>query len=94
MTCTFSEKENEDVLRWLMKKFPQFTPHRVPALAGRESRLADFPCYRLWPYEEGAGAFTAILRNTDEETLAGAIDLEAAHVVWRSGVLDRETASE
>jgi 16S rRNA C967 or C1407 C5-methylase (RsmB/RsmF family) len=86
MTCTFSEKENEDILRWLLKRFPRFAPQPVPLLAGRESPLADFPCYRLWPHEgEGAGAFTAILRNTDASSEAEEIDLDAVHVLWSSG---------
>jgi 16S rRNA C967 or C1407 C5-methylase (RsmB/RsmF family) len=95
MTCTYSEKENEDVLRWLEKKFPHLAPQPVAALAGRESRLADFPCYRLWPQDgEGAGAFTSILRNTDEQTSSGEIDLDLVNVLWECSGSKRETASE
>jgi 16S rRNA C967 or C1407 C5-methylase (RsmB/RsmF family) len=99
MTCTYSEKENEDVVRWLHKRFPQLTPQSVAALAGRESKLAEFPCYRLWPHEEGAGAFAAILRNSDEQGPRREIELDAAPAVWRSEKWDREpsdreTASE
>ena len=68
MTCTYSQKENEDVLRWFVRKFPHFAPAAVPALAGCESHLADFPCYRLWPQDGlGAGAFTSLLRNESGE---------------------------
>jgi 16S rRNA C967 or C1407 C5-methylase (RsmB/RsmF family) len=85
MTCTYSEKENEDVLRWLIKRFPQFVPQPAAPLQGNESVRADFPCYRLWPHTgEGAGGFTAILKNTDDALSAGTIDVDAAHVVWRS----------
>jgi 16S rRNA C967 or C1407 C5-methylase (RsmB/RsmF family) len=95
MTCTYSAKENEDVLRWLVKKFPQFVPQSVAALTGRESRLAEFPCYRLWPQDgEGAGAFTSILRNTDRETSPRELDLGLVHALWRSRDSARETASE
>jgi 16S rRNA C967 or C1407 C5-methylase (RsmB/RsmF family) len=67
MTCTFSPEENEQVGEWLLKKFPQFEPVVVPALAEHESTLADFPCYRLWPQSGvGAGGFTALFRNTNE----------------------------
>jgi 16S rRNA C967 or C1407 C5-methylase (RsmB/RsmF family) len=60
MTCTYAEKENEDVLRWFFKRFAHFHPQPVSALAGNESHLTDFPCYRLWPQNgEGAGLHLA-----------------------------------
>ncbi len=84
MTCTYAQKENEDVLRWFLKRFPQFRPQSVPVLKGRESRFADFPCYRLWPHQgEGAGAFTSLLRNEDEQP-PGEIDLNQVKVLWSS----------
>ena len=64
MTCTFSIEENEQVVAWLVKTFPQFEAVAVPALASHASSLASFPCYRLWPQSRlGAGGFTALLRN-------------------------------
>ncbi len=82
MTCTYSEKENEDVLRWFLKRFPRFTPQPVAALHGHESRRVDFPCYRLWPQNgQGAGAFTSLLRNEVDHPL-GTIDLNDALVLW------------
>ena len=67
LTCTYSAKENEDNVRWLLAKQPQFQPQAVAELAGFQSHLADFPCYRLWPQQGiGAGGFAALLRNTEE----------------------------
>lgn len=67
MTCTFSPEENEQVCAWLMQKFPQFEPVAVLHLAAHQSPLAEFSCYRLWPQSGlGAGAFTALFRNTAE----------------------------
>ncbi|MFQ4135273.1 RsmB/NOP family class I SAM-dependent RNA methyltransferase [Nodosilinea sp. PGN35] len=64
MTCTFSPEENEQVVAWLLKKFPQFEAIAVPILANYASALAAFPCYRLWPQSGlGAGSFTALLHN-------------------------------
>jgi 16S rRNA C967 or C1407 C5-methylase (RsmB/RsmF family) len=84
MTCTYSEKENEGVLRWLLKQLPHFKPREVPALVGRESRLADFPCYRLFPQSgEGAGAFATLLRNEKSDAAPHGKSREIA-VVWRS----------
>ncbi|MBW4485193.1 MAG: RsmB/NOP family class I SAM-dependent RNA methyltransferase [Tildeniella torsiva UHER 1998/13D] len=69
MTCTFSLEENEQVVEWLIKKFPQFEAVEVPALADHASPLAAFPCYRLWPQSGlGAGGFTALLHNKATST--------------------------
>jgi 16S rRNA C967 or C1407 C5-methylase (RsmB/RsmF family) len=85
MTCTYSEKENEDVLRWLFRRFPHFRPQAVSPLAGYESALADFPCYRLWPQKgEGAGAFTSLLRNEDDGQDASTPDLSRMKTLWSS----------
>ncbi|MEA5450506.1 RsmB/NOP family class I SAM-dependent RNA methyltransferase [Leptolyngbya sp. CCNP1308] len=69
MTCTFSPAENEQVVEWLIKKFPQFEAVDVPVLADHASPLATFPCYRLWPQSGlGAGGFTALLHNRATST--------------------------
>lgn len=47
MTCTFAEEENEQVGRWLLRKFPQFKPQMVPHLEQYQSHLSDLPSYRL-----------------------------------------------
>nr|WP_199305821.1 RsmB/NOP family class I SAM-dependent RNA methyltransferase [Pseudanabaena sp. FACHB-2040] len=71
MTCTFSPEENEQVCEWFLSKFPQFKPVAVSSLASYQSHLANWPCYRLWPQSGlGAGAFTALFRNTGVEPLA------------------------
>ena len=67
MTCTYSRKENEKVVEWLVKKFPEVSAVETPLLESYQSHLADFPCYRLWPHKgEGAGAFTCLLRKEGE----------------------------
>ncbi|NJL47420.1 MAG: RsmB/NOP family class I SAM-dependent RNA methyltransferase [Leptolyngbyaceae cyanobacterium SM2_5_2] len=64
MTCTFSPEENEQVVAWFLKTFPQFEPVTVPLLQGYASSLTDFPCYRLWPQSGiGAGGFTSLFQN-------------------------------
>lgn len=65
MTCTFSRKENEKVVSWLVEEYPDFEPVEVEALSSHRSRFAEFPCYRLFPHEGlGAGAFTCLLRRS------------------------------
>ena len=64
MTCTFSPEENEEVVSWFLSKFPGWAAVAVCALAGCESLLAPFPCYRDWPHRgPGSGGFTALLRR-------------------------------
>lgn len=84
ITCTYSLKENENNVRWLLKKHPQFQPITVPELHVFQSHLADIPCYRLWPQDGiGAGGFAAIVQNHEEGT-DRPIELSSLPVVWRS----------
>ena len=65
MTCTYSREENEGVVEWFLKRFPEFESVAVPALEAHRSALSDSYCYRLFPYEGfGAGGFTSLLRRT------------------------------
>jgi 16S rRNA C967 or C1407 C5-methylase (RsmB/RsmF family) len=84
LTCTYSMKENEEVVRWFLKKFPMFAPQKVDALAGHESCYCEFPCYRLWPHDgEGAGGFAAILKNHDTANCQG-VNRGDVQVLWQS----------
>lgn len=63
-TCTYAPEENEQVCAWLLKKFPEFAPVKVPTLQAYQSSLTELPCYRLWPQSGlGAGAFTMLLQR-------------------------------
>ena len=67
MTCAYSPEENEQVIEWLLSRFPQFQPIAIPQLAAYQSHLADLPCYRLFPQSRlGAGSFTTLLKNMAE----------------------------
>jgi len=83
MTCTFSPEENEEIVKWFLKKFPNFVPVEVDLLSKYRSHLADFACYRLWPQSgKGAGSFTALLRNTEQgERLDLPVDYKP---VWKN----------
>lgn len=84
ITCTYSLKENENNVRWLLEKNHAFEPICVTELRAFQSHLADIPCYRLWPQDGvGAGGFAAIVRNRQEGG-GRAIDLSTLPVVWRS----------
>ncbi|MEB3295270.1 MAG: RsmB/NOP family class I SAM-dependent RNA methyltransferase [Synechococcales bacterium] len=65
MTCTYAREENEQVIEWLLERFPEFQPIAIAPLQVYQSQLAEFPCYRMFPQDRlGAGAFTVVLRNT------------------------------
>jgi 16S rRNA C967 or C1407 C5-methylase (RsmB/RsmF family) len=78
MTCTYAPEENEQVIQWLLKKFPEFQPVRVEPLAAHQSPLTELPCYRLWPqHGVGAGAFTVLLQKGEAVAESIAVDLTA-----------------
>lgn len=82
MTCTFSIQENESVIEWLLKKFPEFMAIEIPALAEFRSHLTEQPAYRLWPQSGlGAGAFVCLLLKSGE-VQAQPIDLDSIYKVW------------
>lgn len=84
ITCTYASKENEANLRWLLKGHPEMRATHVPVLAEFQSKLAEIPCYRLWPQAEmGAGAFAALLRN-ESEGESGACRVDRLPIVWRT----------
>ncbi|WP_309709277.1 RsmB/NOP family class I SAM-dependent RNA methyltransferase [Armatimonas sp.] len=63
-TCTYAREENEDVIAWLLARFPELTVQELPTHAAHRSPHADFPCYRLWPDAGyGAGGFVALLQS-------------------------------
>ena len=83
-TCTFSIKENEKVLEWAMKTFPELSTVEVPVLAKHHSTYSDLHCYRLWPQDGyGAGAFTALLKNNSEGQ-SRPLESEKLRSVWAS----------
>lgn len=84
-TCTYTKKENENVVAWLLEQFDFLEAVPVPHLENHRSTHSDFPSYRLFPHEGvGAGGFACLLRHTGEppehwtsvESLTGS---------WRSG---------
>lgn len=84
MTCTYSIEENEKICEWLMERFPQFELVPIPHLAGCQSHLTTMPCYRMWPQDHlGAGAFTALFKNT-QEGVANQLDLADLKAVYLS----------
>jgi 16S rRNA C967 or C1407 C5-methylase (RsmB/RsmF family) len=81
MTCTYSVEENEEVIQWLMKRFPAFTPVEIPRLASIRSHVSEFPSYRILPQTGiGAGGFAALLRNEAAPAECGSF--ETVRAIW------------
>lgn len=78
-TCTFSPEEDEAVIAYFLRAFPQFAlidpPRFAGFAAGRPSwvdpSLADDKlqkCLRLWPHQfPGEGHFVAVMQRVDDE---------------------------
>ena len=83
-TCTFSKAENEGVIEWFLKKFPEFECCPVASLAAHRSALTEAHCYRLFPFEGyGAGGFTCLLKRTAQAARETLPDLRP-HIEWKS----------
>ena len=86
MTCAYSVEENEQVVTWFLRRFPQFNACAVPHLASYQSHLSDLPCYRMWPQQRlGAGAFTILFQNTED----GLLQPVSSEFLYRNSLLIR-----
>ncbi|MDX2064442.1 MAG: RsmB/NOP family class I SAM-dependent RNA methyltransferase [Fimbriimonadaceae bacterium] len=84
MTCTFSRKENERIVQWLLEEHSELEAVEVPHLAAHRSPYADVPCYRLFPHSGlGAGAFTALLRRKGDR--AELPEFDEMPTIWSYG---------
>ncbi len=87
LTCTYSRAENEKVVEWLIKRFPNFKPTEISAAPPFHSHLAEFPCYRIWPHQGvGQGGFLCLLENTQgaSEQKPSQDEALAFKPVWQS----------
>jgi 16S rRNA C967 or C1407 C5-methylase (RsmB/RsmF family) len=83
MTCTYTAKENERVVEWLARTYPEMEAVEFPAMARFRSSLSDLPCYRLFPQQGlGAGAFACLLRRAGEPAELKQLNLTPT---WRYG---------
>lgn len=63
-TCTYDPEENEKVISYILRRIPGWVAVEVPELAAYRSELADFPAYRLYPWQgSGAGGFCCLLHR-------------------------------
>lgn len=64
-TCTYDPEENEKVMGYLLKRYPDLSAVEVPCLAAFRSSLCGFPAYRLLPRDGfGAGGFCCLLHRS------------------------------
>ena len=66
-TCTFSEEEDEESVRYILEHFPEMDVEPIPMRAGFSE--AGIPgTIKLWPHKvRGEGHFVALLKKNGEE---------------------------
>lgn len=63
-TCTFSEKEDEDSVRYLLDNCPDMELVKLPLWQGASEGIGLSGCIRLFPHKlDGEGHFVALLRK-------------------------------
>ena len=63
-TCTYDPEENEKVIAYILRRIPGWQAVEIPQLREYRSALAEFPSYRLFPWQgSGAGGFCCLLRK-------------------------------
>lgn len=63
-TCTFDERENEGVIRWLLEQSPELSPEELPKYEGFQPGIGLPQCIRLYPHHvKGEGHFMALLKK-------------------------------
>ncbi len=67
-TCTFSTKEDEDVINWIFRNFPDMELQPLPLFEGAEGGVRMPGCIRLFPHKlRGEGHFMALLHKKERE---------------------------
>ncbi len=64
-TCTFSQEENEDNVRWFLSAHPEFALVPIEAAFGRPG-LEGLPVRRIYPMDGGEGHFVAKFQRAGE----------------------------
>ncbi|MCL2113891.1 MAG: RsmF rRNA methyltransferase first C-terminal domain-containing protein [Streptococcaceae bacterium] len=59
-TCTWSEEENEDIVRWVLENYPTMTLTNIPKINGQSEGIDMPEVVRCWPHHFlGEGQFVA-----------------------------------
>ena len=66
-TCTFSQEENEDNVRWFLSVHPEFALVPIEAGFGRPG-LENLPVRRIYPMDGGEGHFVAKFQRVGESS--------------------------
>lgn len=66
-TCTFSVREDEENVQWLLKEAPELELVPVPLWEGAREGMDHSPVVRLFPHKvKGEGHFLALFRKQEE----------------------------
>lgn len=71
-TCTFDERENEGVIRWLLEQEPELSLIKLPVHNGFREGIGLTECVRLYPHRIGGeGHFMALLQKSGGDSESG-----------------------
>lgn len=66
-TCTFSKKENEEVIQYILETHPEMELVNIEKIDGFAPGIPYQECVRLYPFKiQGEGHFTALLKKNGE----------------------------
>jgi 16S rRNA C967 or C1407 C5-methylase (RsmB/RsmF family) len=82
MTCTYALQENERVLEWFIKRNQDVTVVEVPGYHSFTSRYTQLPCYRIFPWQGGAGGFVAVMQRAQSGERQEFIEDDLS-IAWR-----------
>lgn len=67
MTCTYTPKENEKIVEWLLNEYPDLVMVESKRLERFRSQISEHACYRMFPQDGlGAGAFAALFQKVGD----------------------------
>ena len=71
-TCTFSRKEDEEIVQWILDSFPEMELTPIKTFEGASGGIGLEGCIRLFPHRiRGEGHFMALLRKRMGESQDG-----------------------
>ncbi len=93
-TCTFSRREDEEIVQWILDAFPEMELAPIKPFEGASGGIGLEGCIRLFPHRiRGEGHFMALLRKQtvsvkgDKRTAGrGCGDGKKPGLAWESGV--------
>lgn len=90
-TCTFAKEEDEDVIDWILKQYPELELVPISLWEGASAGLDGKPVVRLFPHRiQGEGHFAALLRKKASDSKN---DADTQEMGTKAGKKNKHVAS-